>query len=125
MTSMTSSLAVDIARDKKLTNQLLAAAGLPVPRTRSSDRADDAVAAARRIGYPVVHKPLDGNHGRGVGINLTSDGPSRPRRVRARHTTQSRRGYVLVESFITGKDYRVLVIGGQHGRRSPSGCRPT
>ena len=110
MTSMTGSLAVDIASDKELTNRLLASAGLPVPTSEVVRNDDDAVRMARRIGYPVVLKPLDGNHGRGVAINLNSEDE-----VRAAFTEaydQSRRGYVLVESFITGKDYRVLVIGG-------------
>ncbi len=110
MTSLTSSLAVDIASDKELTNRLLAAAGLPVPTSEVVRRADDAVRIARRIGYPVVLKPLDGNHGRGVAINLQNE-----QEVRAAFEEaydQSRRGYVLVESFIAGKDYRVLVVGG-------------
>jgi len=110
MTSMTSSLAVDIASDKELTNRLLAAAGLPVPTSAVVRRVEDAIRMARRIGYPVVLKPLDGNHGRGVAINLNSEED-----VRAAFTLaydESRRGDVLVESFITGKDYRVLVVGG-------------
>ena len=110
MTSVTSSLAVDIASDKELTNRLLAAAGLPVPTSVEVRRVDDAVRAARRIGYPVVVKPLDGNHGRGVAINLQDEAA-----VRAAFDVaydESRRGYVLVEQFITGRDYRVLVIGG-------------
>ena len=110
MTSLTSSLAVDIASDKELTNRLLAAAGLPVPTSEVVRRADDAVRIAKRIGYPVVIKPLDGNHGRGVAINLTSEAEVRAAFDEA--YDQSRRGYVLVESFITGKDYRVLVVGG-------------
>ena len=65
MTSRTSALGVDIASDKKLTTSLLAAAGLPVPKSEMVLSADDAVAMAARIGYPVVTKPLDGNHGRG------------------------------------------------------------
>ncbi|WP_051266731.1 cyanophycin synthetase [Nakamurella lactea] len=110
MTSVTSSLAVDIASDKELTNRLLAAAGLPVPKSEVVRSVDDAVRQARRIGYPVVVKPLDGNHGRGVAINL-NDADA----VRAAYPTadaESRRGQVIVESFITGKDYRCLVIGG-------------
>lgn len=110
MTSMTGSLAVDIASDKELTNRLLAAAGLPVPSSEVVRRADDAVRMARRIGYPVVLKPLDGNHGRGVAINLNSEEEVRAAFQEA--YDQSRRGDVLVESFITGKDYRVLVVGG-------------
>ena len=72
ITSMTSALAVDIAGDKKLTTQLLAAAGLPVPRSEVVSTVDTAVAAAKRIGFPVVVKPLDGNHGRGVSLDIKS-----------------------------------------------------
>jgi len=111
MTSLTSSLAVDIASDKELTNRLLAAAGLPVPASEVVRRVDDAVRIARRIGYPVVVKPLDGNHGRGVAINLQDDAAISAAFQEA--YDQSRRGYVLVESYIAGKDYRVLVVGGQ------------
>jgi len=110
MTSLTGSLAVDIASDKELTNRLLAAAGLPVPTSEVVRTADDAVRMARRIGYPVVLKPLDGNHGRGVAIDLNSEEGVRAAFVPAYE--ESRRGYVLVESMITGKDYRVLVVGG-------------
>jgi len=73
MTSKTSALAVDIASDKKMTNRLLAAAGLPVPRSEVVRSEDEAVAAAKRIGFPVVTKPLDGNHGRGVGLELRAE----------------------------------------------------
>jgi cyanophycin synthetase len=111
MTSKTSSLAVDIAGDKDMTRRLLAAAGLPVPRGEIVRTEDEAFEAARRIGFPVVTKPLDGNHGRGVGLDLRSG-----RDVRAgfkRAVKEARRGEVVVESFVTGNDYRVLVIGGR------------
>ena len=70
MTSMTGALAVDIAGDKGLTTKLLASAGLPVPRSEAVRSVDAAVSAANRIGYPCVVKPLDGNHGRGVCLDL-------------------------------------------------------
>ena len=111
MTSMTSALAVDIASDKKMTNQLLASAGLPVPRSEVVWTEDEAVAAAHKIGFPVVTKPLDGNHGRGVGLDLRTDRAVRTGFKRA--VKESRRGHVVVESFVTGNDYRVLVIGGR------------
>jgi len=111
MTSNTSALAVDIASDKDLTTRLLAAAGLPVPKSESVRTSDQAAAAAKRIGYPVVVKPLDGNHGRGVVLNLTDEQSVRDGFVVAED--QSRRGWVIVESYVTGKDYRVLVIGGK------------
>ena len=111
MTSQTGSIAVDVASDKDLTTTLLGAAGLPVPKQETVRSADGAVAAARRIGYPVVVKPLDGNHGRGVGLNLADEAA-----VREAYPIvegQSRRGYVIVETFVTGKDYRRLIINGR------------
>ena len=111
MTSETSSIAVDIASDKDLTTTLLAAAGLPVPKQETVRTADRAVAAAARIGYPVVVKPLDGNHGRGVCLDLRDEAAVRESFPVAE--AQSRRGGVIVESFITGKDYRCLIIDGR------------
>jgi cyanophycin synthetase len=111
MTSMTSALAVDIASDKKMTNQLLAAAGLPVPRSDVVRTAEEATTAAERMGFPVVTKPLDGNHGRGVGLNLRDEKSVRLGFERA--LEQSRDGRVVVETFVQGNDYRMLVIGGR------------
>jgi cyanophycin synthetase len=111
MTSSTPALAVDIAGDKKLTNQLLAAAGLPTPRSETCRGEDDAVKAARRIGFPVVVKPLDGNHGRGVSLDVRTERDVR--RGFKRALQESRRGVVVVESFVQGNDYRVLVVGGR------------
>ncbi|CAN5817843.1 MAG: cyanophycin synthetase [Actinomycetota bacterium] len=111
MTSRTGALAVDIAGDKALTNTLLSSAGLPVPLSDTVRTEDDAVEVARRIGYPVVVKPLDGNHGRGVGINLADDAQVRTHFPLAHQ--QSRRGILVVESFITGNDYRCLIVGGR------------
>jgi cyanophycin synthetase len=111
MTSETSSIAVDVASDKDLTTRLLGAAGLPVPKQESVRDADGAVAAARRIGFPVVVKPLDGNHGRGVCLNLRTEDEVREALPVARE--QSRRGTCIVESFVTGKDYRCLIIDGR------------
>jgi cyanophycin synthetase len=110
MTSGTGALAVDIAGDKKLTTALLGAAGLPVPRAEMVRTEDEAAAAARRIGFPVVTKPLDGNHGRGVGLDLQSESDVRSGFKRA--LAETRRGVVVVETFVTGSDYRVLVVGG-------------
>jgi len=110
MTSRTSALGVDIAGDKKLTTTLLAAAGLPVPRSDMVRSADEAATVAARIGYPVVTKPLDGNHGRGVSLDLRNE--EDVRRGFERAIQQTRSGIVVVESFIQGNDYRVLVIDG-------------
>jgi cyanophycin synthetase len=69
-TGHTGNIAVELAGDKEETNGILRDLGLPVPEQRIVRNADDAVRAAERIGYPVVLKPLAGNHGRGVSINL-------------------------------------------------------
>jgi cyanophycin synthetase len=111
MTSATSAIAVDVASDKDLTTRLLGAAGLPVPQQESVRTADQAVAVAERIGYPVVCKPLDGNHGRGVCLDLADADEVREAFPVAQE--QSRRGWVIVESFITGRDYRCLIIDGK------------
>ena len=111
MTSRTSAIAVDVASDKSLTNQLLDSAGLPVPRAEVVDSADAAVAAAGRLGFPCVVKPLDGNHGRGVHLDLRSADD-----VRAAYPdalSESRSGDVIVETYVAGNDYRCLVIDGK------------
>ena len=111
MTSQTGSLAVDIAGDKEMTLQLLAAAGLPVPPSKAVRTLDGAVEVAHRIGFPVVVKPLDGNHGRGVGLDLRDDAALARAFEVAQH--ESRRGWVIVESYLVGSDYRFLVVGGR------------
>jgi cyanophycin synthetase len=111
MTSHTGSLGVDIAGDKKLTNKLLAATGVPVPRSEMVRDEDGAVSAAMRIGLPVAVKPLDGNHGRGVMLNLADEDAVRAGYRVAR--AESRSGAVIVESYLVGNDYRCLVIGGE------------
>ncbi|MBA2253677.1 MAG: cyanophycin synthetase [Chloroflexi bacterium] len=111
MTSRTGAIAVDIASDKSLTNSLLLAAGLPVPRSELVRRVEDAVAASDRMGYPVVIKPLDGNHGRGVNLDLKN--ADDVRRAWPLALAQSRGGSIVVESYVHGNDYRVLVIGGK------------
>ncbi|HRC42250.1 cyanophycin synthetase [Nostocoides sp.] len=111
MTSKTGALAVDIASDKDMTIKLLGSAGLPVPKQETCRTADGAAAAARRIGFPVVVKPLDGNHGRGVVLDLMTEDEVRAAFLVAQE--ESRRGWIIVESFITGKDYRCLIVGGR------------
>ena len=111
MTSQTSSLGVDIASDKKLTNRLLQATGIPVPRSEVVRSEDEAATAAAGIGYPVAMKPIDGNHGRGVMLNLADEASVRSGYAAAR--AESRNGGVVVESFLKGNDYRCLVVGGE------------
>ena len=109
ITSLTSQIATDAAGDKDLTKSLLADAGLPVPRGDVVRRAEDAVRAAARIGYPVVVKPLDGNHGRGVSIDLsTAEEVTQAFEEASQH---SRR--IIVESCFKGRDHRILVVNGE------------
>src|SRR5438309_300440 len=110
MTSRSSALSVDIAGETKLTSSLLGSAALPVPRSETVRSADEAAAVAARIGYPVVLNPPDGNHGRGVSLDLRTE--EDVRRSYERAIRQTRSGVVVVESFIKGNDYRVLVIDG-------------
>jgi cyanophycin synthetase len=111
VTSATSNIAVDVAANKELTNRLLQDVGIPVPRGAVVRSADEAVRQAQRIGFPVVIKPLDGNHGRGVCINLKD--ADEVRRFYPIAEAESRAGTVVVETYITGRDYRILVINNQ------------
>ena len=111
MTSHTASLAVDIAGDKEMTLQLLAAAGLPVPQSKAVRSLEGAIEVANRIGWPVVVKPADGNHGRGVGLDLKDEAALSRAFDLAKE--QSRRGWVMVETYLVGNDYRFLVVGGR------------
>lgn len=106
---MTSEVATEIAADKDLTKLLLDQAGLPVPRGELVRSADDAVSAARDLGYPVVTKPLDGNHGRGVNIDLQTEADVRWGFEQAREHGRT----VIVERYFKGADHRILVIAGQ------------
>jgi cyanophycin synthetase len=111
VTSRTANIAVDIASNKELTTRLLHEVGIPVPRSAVVSDAEEAVRMAGRFGYPVVLKPLDGNHGRGVCINLKS--AEEVRRSFLLAEAESRAKIVVVETFIQGKDYRILVINNQ------------
>lgn len=105
----TSHIAVETASDKQLTRSLLQNAGLPTPTGELASDADTATKIAEKLGYPVVVKPLDANHGRAVSTNLQD--PNDVRAAFAAAKQLSRR--VIVETFLEGRDYRVLVIGGE------------
>jgi cyanophycin synthetase len=109
VTGRTSHIAVELASDKEETNRILGNLGLPVPKQRLVQTAEDAVAAASRIGYPVVVKPYNANHGRGISIHLTTADQVRTAFEVAREHSRS----VIVESFIAGEDHRMLVINGE------------
>jgi cyanophycin synthetase len=108
ITSKTNHIAVEISCDKEDTHNLLRDLGLPVPVQRMVYGEFEAVRAARYIGFPVVVKPLNANHGRGVSINLNSEEEVRSAFAFAREHGTSRA--VLVESYVEGFDHRMLVV---------------
>jgi cyanophycin synthetase len=111
ITSKTPHIAVEISCDKEDTHNLLKDLGLPVPQQRVVYSESQAVRAARRIGFPVVVKPLDANHGRGVSINLNADEQVSVAYEKALENARGRS--VLVESYIEGFDHRMLVVNGE------------
>ncbi|MEI7843651.1 MAG: cyanophycin synthetase [Gallionellaceae bacterium] len=117
-TDRSSAIAEAIAQDKQLTKKLLEATGVSVPAGRPVSSADDAWAALCEIGAPVVVKPLDGNQGKGVTVNIVT----RELLDIAYHAASAISDDVLVEKFIPGSDFRMLVVGNQMiaaSRRDP------
>ncbi|MBD8630679.1 cyanophycin synthetase [Oxalobacteraceae sp. CFBP 8755] len=108
-TDRTSAIAEGIASDKDMTKNLLASCGVPVPEGAIARSADAAWEEAADIGLPVVVKPVDANHGRGVSLNLNTEAEVRAAYVIASEEGESRS--VLVERFITGSEHRLLVVG--------------
>jgi len=108
-TDRTGAVAESIAQDKELTRTLLAEAGIPVPEGRPVSDPADAWTVAEEIGAPVVVKPRYGNQGRGVSVNLASRGEVE----KAWHVAREQDTSVVVERFVTGGDYRLLVVGAQ------------
>ena len=109
--STDSFIAAEIAVNKDLTNHLLRGSGLPAPQSISVTSEDAAVAAAHEIGYPLVVKPLDSSQGRGVGVHLENDSAVRAQYSLAVRTSPT--STVLVEKFIPGRHYRILVVAGR------------
>jgi cyanophycin synthetase len=108
-TDRTSAIAETISRDKDLTKSLLSSAGVPTPEGRTVTSADDAWEAAQDIGLPVVVKPIDGNHGRGVFINLYTQ-----TEIQSAYAVAIDEGSeVLVERHIIGDEHRLLVVGNK------------
>jgi cyanophycin synthetase len=108
-TDRTSAIAESIASDKDLTKTLLQSCGVPVPEGALVRSAAEAWEEAQDIGLPVVVKPYDGNHGRGVSLNLMTQAD-----VEAAYHLASRKGdseSVLVERYITGDEHRLLIVG--------------
>ncbi len=109
VTGRTSHIAVELASDKEETNKILATLGLPVPLQELAQTEGQAARAARRIGYPVVTKPYNGNHGRGISIKLmTEDEVVQGFRIAKEHSRS-----VIVETYLEGDDHRLLVVNGE------------
>jgi len=114
---ITSAVAESIAQDKDLTKRLLHSAGVPVPLGRPVQSVDEAWEVALEVGLPVVVKPQDGNQGKGVTVNLTERS-----QLEAAYAAAVEYGTVMVERFLPGHDFRLLVVGGQlvaAARREP------
>lgn len=102
----TSSIAVELACDKEETKNLLEASEIPVPRGRIVYNEDELKSAIDKIGYPVVTKPIDGNHGKGATTNIRNWEEATEALLAAKKYSRA----VICEKFITGRDFRVLVI---------------
>ncbi len=108
-TDGTSAIAEGICSDKDLTKTLLSTCGIPVPEGQTVDNADEAWEAAQDIGLPVAVKPVDGNHGRGVTLDLMTEAD-----VRAAYVAAEAEGNgVIVERCVPGEEHRLLVVGGK------------
>jgi cyanophycin synthetase len=119
VTSQTSMLGVETAGNKRLTKRMLDDAGIPVPRGYVSRSLRQAVDDARSLGFPVVVKPLDGHHGKGVTVRVEDTSTLEA----AFKLAQQHSPRVIVEKFVAGRDYRLLVIDGTlvaAARREPA-----
>jgi cyanophycin synthetase len=109
LTDHTSAIAIEIAQDKDDTKRVLEAIGLPVPHGDVAESAEEAVELAQEIGFPVILKPLDLSHGRGISPRLTDETAVRKAWAHASRYSEQ----LIVEQFAEGRDHRVLVIGGK------------
>ncbi len=111
-TDQTSAIAEEIASDKDLTKSLLQSCGVPVPQGQLVKTAEDAWQAAQDIGLPVAVKPYDGNHGRGVSLDLRDRHDIEAAFELARQEGRGG-GSVIVEQYINGNEHRLLVVGNR------------
>ena len=109
ITSQTRHIAVEIASDKEETHKILADLGLPVPRQELVRKTSQAIRCAERMGYPVVIKPYNGNHGRGVTLNIMN----REQVEVAVEVAKQHARTLVVEDMIKGFDHRMLVVNGE------------
>jgi cyanophycin synthetase len=119
MTDRTSAIGMEIADDKARTKSILRGAGVPIPEGESVDEFEEALEAADDIGYPVVMKPLVGNHGRGITVNVTNDNDLKVAFEQAKRFCDT----LVVEQYLPGSDHRILVVEGKFvaaARRDPA-----
>ncbi len=109
VTGRTPHISVELASDKEETNKILGSLGLPVPRQILVTSQTDALRAAHKLGGSVVLKPYNGNHGRGITINISEDDDIRAAFDAAREHSRS----VIVETYLAGDDHRLLVVNGE------------
>lgn len=109
LTDSTSGISIDISCNKQLTKQILDENNIPTPIGDIAYTLDDALNIAYEIGYPVVLKPLDGNQGKGVVLNVRNSVELEDNY----HIPLKYSDCVIVEKYITGRDYRVLVINNK------------
>ena len=108
-TDFTGAIAEAISKEKDVTNSLLREMSIPVPEGRVAESPEEAWAVAEEIGLPVVVKPTNANHGRGVTINLTT----REQVIKAYEVALPEGDGVMVEQFVAGAEHRLLVVKGQ------------
>jgi len=111
VTSETSSIGVELACDKEDTKFLLEQAQVEVPRGDIIRRESSLEDACKYVGYPLVIKPVDGNHGRGITVDINNYEDALAAFANAKESSRS--GAIIVEKFVTGKDYRLLVINNK------------
>ena len=111
VTSETSSIGVELACDKEDTKYLLEQAEVEVPKGDIIRRERSLEDACRYVGYPLVIKPIDGNHGRGITVDIQNYEAALQAFHHAKESSKS--GAIIVEKFITGEDYRLLVINNK------------
>lgn len=106
VTSETSSIGVELACDKEDTKHLLEQAEVEVPRGMIITKESSLKESCDYIGFPLVIKPIDGNHGRGITVDINSEEEA----LKAFHAAKEVSSRVIVENYIIGEDYRLLVI---------------
>jgi cyanophycin synthetase len=119
MTDLTSGIGVEIADDKMRTKEILRTAGVPIPEGEEVEEIEKALEEAEYIGYPVVVKPLVGNHGRGISVNVGNEEDLKVAFEQAKNFHDT----IVVERYLPGSDHRVLVIHGEFvaaARRDPA-----